>query len=656
MTTKFNLKIKNNTNPEMMVEQHPEIRKKTIQNDRETARTSKSEKQIDLDDNRNDNKMEGCIHLDSYKRYKKKITKFIAQMHKVKCQICKSSFQVHACVTCGYFICFDHLNEHFEKNVTNKIEQPSKTVDHIKKSLISNDISEKSEIVNSFLNNNYELSKKDVKKGFSHGNTMGFSNVTSFDFDRQIKADNTKRQTKTFLELDEFDDHSLPQTASQSFFDLETYIQDDTKQIETINDNNEQKLINNNRNTCTGFFFNTEKLQIFCYFCKKYLKFTKLRDQILQRRFQVKNQRNFNRLQHSYIKGIQNMGNSCYMNVVLQIFLNSSIFRSKILDGTHEKITCQDIFCLICSLKSLFIDSFSSNFTYTPTDLIFSFFYKMKPKYNSEEFDSHEFFLDLCDVIHDCTKKTENNSESKSKSNFEIKSKSNSEKNSKSKPENNSESKSKSKSENNSESKPENNSESKSKSKSENKSDNKSESDCQCIIHSIFGGKTESVLECQSCKAQSIRQENFNSLSLCPKSNIQDSFTSYFQNEVLDGFYCQNCNQKDSGIRRWQLAHFPKLLCLHIKRYVNNGIKVTKNLDNIELTKILSLENVSSENKFYKLYAVICHSGEIKSGHYFIYLLKNNFWLKFDDENVTISSFKSIPRDISYILFYELEE
>lgn len=489
--------------------------------------------------------MEGCVHLESYRKYKKKIQRSLIQKCKYACNVCGLNFHVHECLDCNSLFCFNDLKTHFCESISDKQDIREKkysipTFDVLKTNKYDpfEMESHKSEIVHGFLTNNFDFVNKNTVK------------------------------SETSLVSQE------ASSIGQSFRKKNSGVKDIVETSTSSSGISGKK--------CDGLFFNTQLRAVYCFKCKKYLKFSKLSEQVLQRKYVVKNQKNYARMQFSYIKGLQNMGNSCYINAILQIFLNLAMIKKRFFDGSHEKISCKEKMCLICSIKGIFIDSFSTTSSLIPNEFLYSFFSKMKSKYNAEQFDSHEFFLDLCQTIHE--------------------------------------------------------------------ESNEPEETCTCITHSIFNGRTRSTLTCSKCQQKSVTEEQFNSLSIYPIKNVNVSFLSYFKEETFENFHCKNCDSTESAIKSLQISKFPETLCVHLKRYKSTGSSISKNTENIELTEILD-----AGNKFYKLFGVICHYGELKSGHYISYIQRDNQWLKFDDETVTISKFSEIPQDVSYILFYKLE-
>lgn len=90
-----------------------------------------------------------------------------------------------------------------------------------------------------------------------------------------------------------------------------------------------------------------------------------------------------------------------------------------------------------------------------------------------------------------------------------------------------------------------------------------------------------------------------------------------------------------------------------MKRYhtVNNKISV-----HVQLPSLLNLSEftVSKTCSMYSLAAIICHKGNLDTGHYVAYCKNptNNEWYKYDDKNVNLKTESDVLKQQAYLAFY----
>ncbi|OAF70068.1 hypothetical protein A3Q56_02177 [Intoshia linei] len=135
-------------------------------------------------------------------------------------------------------------------------------------------------------------------------------------------------------------------------------------------------------------------------------------------------------------------------------------------------------------------------------------------------------------------------------------------------------------------------------------------------------------------------------------------------------YFCNVCKCKQEAKRRIRIKKPPKLLALHLKRfkYQDSLRRFTKLNYKVSFSQELRFPNLIGEkyNKLYKLIACVAHCGlTISSGHYLTFVRQGNGWLLFDDNAVenlpywNIESFfggsTNMPTrsETGYILFYQ---
>ncbi|KAF2308824.1 hypothetical protein GH714_021322 [Hevea brasiliensis] len=146
-----------------------------------------------------------------------------------------------------------------------------------------------------------------------------------------------------------------------------------------------------------------------------------------------------------------------------------------------------------------------------------------------------------------------------------------------------------------------------------------------------------------------------------------ESFTKVEKIEDSDTkFRCDNCKEEVSREKQLMLDQAPSVATLHLKRFKTDGSSVEKIGKHVEFPLYLDLKpytNVSQEsddsqvNLKYQLYATVVHNGSLPtSGHYFCYVRSSpNTWHKLDDSMVIRVDEEVVLSDAAYILFYARE-
>jgi ubiquitin carboxyl-terminal hydrolase 22/27/51 len=105
-------------------------------------------------------------------------------------------------------------------------------------------------------------------------------------------------------------------------------------------------------------------------------------------------------INHHPIKGMANLGNTCYMNVVLLVLINSEFFRNEYLSDRHRKIDCGRKECITCSMKSLY-EYLYGNGEIMAHKFIYSFWLSTPQFIGSGQHDSHDFLVSLLQRLHE---------------------------------------------------------------------------------------------------------------------------------------------------------------------------------------------------------------------------------------------------------------
>ena len=212
----------------------------------------------------------------------------------------------------------------------------------------------------------------------------------------------------------------------------------------------------------------------------------------------------------------------------------------------------------------------------------------------------------------------------------------------------------------------------------------------------LFRGTVESNVTCESCKSSSSTLDPIEDIGLdistTPTSTLADvasAFQRFARAEALDsGYKCEKCGKVGRATKQSRLASIPPILTLHLKRFRygetqkvpsgTNGQSTRRSGRTSETTGSAKIEGHSKfkeifdlkpylteklqaehSKMFCRLFAVIVHAGKNShSGHYIAYVrnVAKNEWWKMDDARVTLASFQEVMNAEAYMLFYRVVE
>nr|XP_020141514.1 ubiquitin carboxyl-terminal hydrolase 8 isoform X3 [Microcebus murinus] len=188
----------------------------------------------------------------------------------------------------------------------------------------------------------------------------------------------------------------------------------------------------------------------------------------------------------------------------------------------------------------------------------------------------------------------------------------------------------------------------------------------ESIIVALFQGQFKSTVQCLTCHKKSRTFEAFMYLSLplasTSKCSLQDCLRLFSKEEKLtdnNRFYCSHCKARRDSLKKIEIWKLPPVLLVHLKRFSYDGrwkqklqTSVDFPLENLDLSQYV----IGPKNnlKKYNLFSVSNHYGGLDGGHYTAYC-KNaarQRWFKFDDHEVSDISVSSVKSSAAYILFY----
>lgn len=288
-----------------------------------------------------------------------------------------------------------------------------------------------------------------------------------------------------------------------------------------------------------------------------------------------------------------NLGNTCYINSVLQCFIYNPYFRK---------------FCDIPDLKKIIVESDTIknneylNITYNLTVFANYIFNKKTQFKRFQQNDAHEFLIEFLDIllteVHGrmdfCVLKNKNWNEFVKNNNFSP-------------------------------------------------------------FINEYHGQTKLCINCLGCRKNSDSFEEFNTINLnVPEKNksVCDLFIRYLGNNLhadpSNLYFCDICKSPQISQHKHSINILPKTLIIVLKRYSSSGTKIKSE---IILDKVLHIRD-TDKVKVYTLTSVVNHQGNLFDGHYTSNVLINDEWFLFDDESVSKVANFNYSNPNAYILFY----
>lgn len=187
-------------------------------------------------------------------------------------------------------------------------------------------------------------------------------------------------------------------------------------------------------------------------------------------------------------------------------------------------------------------------------------------------------------------------------------------------------------------------------------------------VGDIFVGQLKSTLRCTHCHHDSVTFDPFWDLSLPIPSRtgnlkLQQCLSHFTREEELDGDEkptCSKCGVRRKCLKWFTVQKFPQVLVLHLKRFSPTerfrgklNVLVEFPLSNLDMSPYAATRGPAP---VYNLYAVSNHSGTTYSGHYTAYC-KHPYtgdWHEYNDSRVSPINSRNVVSSEAYVLFYEL--
>ncbi|GER33619.1 ubiquitin carboxyl-terminal hydrolase [Striga asiatica] len=207
----------------------------------------------------------------------------------------------------------------------------------------------------------------------------------------------------------------------------------------------------------------------------------------------------------------------------------------------------------------------------------------------------------------------------------------------------------------------------------------------ETVVKEIFGGELQSQVKCLSCGAESNKIDDIMDISLdiLHSGSLKEALQKFFQPEVLDGnnkYKCDSCERLVAARKQMTILQAPNVLVIQLKRFEGlfggkvdkpiafdealvlsshmcKGSKVRdENIAEVRQICIVIFFSFSESDQYpeYGLFGTIVHSGfSPDSGHYYAYIKDaTGRWFCCNDSYVSVSTLQEVLSEKVYMLFF----
>ncbi|TPX72993.1 hypothetical protein SpCBS45565_g00311 [Spizellomyces sp. 'palustris'] len=391
----------------------------------------------------------------------------------------------------------------------------------------------------------------------------------------------------------------------------------------------------------------------------------------------------------SGLRGCHNLGNTCFMNAILQVMIHNPVLRCYFLSDKHNRNLCpkRDQHCMACQMDLVFHEFYSGETKpYGPAAFLNAMWMSQKHMAGYSQQDAHEFFISLANEIHNnCA------------------------------------------------------------------AHDMEDQECRCVIHQTFSGLLQSDVTCSACHNVSTAYDPIIDMSLevkrrpgagrvtngttkksaaklaaaaaeevqsvhasdarnrkpmgnggqetseakkGAKHKMHDPLDTCTLGECLERFTipekleynCSHCKESKEATKQISIKKLPPVLSIQLKRFEHSAkssssskietiVRVPAELDMTPYTTRAmklrhklrpgsattkktsrnlgesSMDGIPSYK--YSLFAVVNHTGRLETGHYTTYARERGQWFAFDDHNVTIANQSDVSAGTGYEFFLQ---
>jgi ubiquitin C-terminal hydrolase len=181
------------------------------------------------------------------------------------------------------------------------------------------------------------------------------------------------------------------------------------------------------------------------------------------------------------------------------------------------------------------------------------------------------------------------------------------------------------------------------------------------VVEQFFGQQMTATI-CRNCKNKNSRFEPWMMIKAPIDTDAGDNqplsscIDKAFDKEVIDDYECDNCKTRSQVDLEHTISKLPPVIILSLKRWDNNNnkirTKVNIDLDKTDFAKWISFPSVAKHiSTEYTTFAVIEHHGGSRGGHYLSYAKHNGSWISYDDQQISDVPADKVINNDTYVLF-----
>ncbi|KZT29784.1 cysteine proteinase [Neolentinus lepideus HHB14362 ss-1] len=321
-------------------------------------------------------------------------------------------------------------------------------------------------------------------------------------------------------------------------------------------------------------------------------------------------------------RGLLNLGQTCFMNSVLQSFIHNPLLRNYFLSDKHNHRLCKNKDCTCCEMDKLFTEMFLDvSVPYGPASFLFTTWRACSELSGYAQQDAHEFFISTLNQIHSTSRGSTNVScICIIHSTFA----------------------------------------------------GQLQSDVRCEKCGNVTATVDPMLDI------SLELRDRNGENSRGEDTLLGCLKKFTQPEKLGSrdYSCSKCGKAHDASKRLSIKKLAPVLSFQFKRFehksgdkaaaqkIDGRVRFPATLNMLPYTTLAvptkektmppsNCSHVGPEAMYdYDLFAVVCHDGQIDNGHYYTFARCQGEWYRFDDDKVTLSSLNESLQSRAYMCFY----